>query len=189
MCLVASVAWGLTWPQTHFINLTSFSLRVILCFFAEAWTRPWRLKILALCPEREQRALQVHLIMMHTVDTLGMVIQTRELCRRRNILHHVFWWCLNPCPLCMLQKCVLKFKLFKEQAIVPILFYFEKNKIGTITCSLNNINFWMHFCSMLKGQYTRQGCRHNQNTWCTMLLLPQSSLGSTERAIGLDGHP
>ena len=33
-------------------NLTSASLRIILCFFAEPYKRrPWRLKILVLCPE------------------------------------------------------------------------------------------------------------------------------------------
>ena len=36
-------------------NLTSVFLRVILCFFAEPWTRPWRLNILALCREHPKR--------------------------------------------------------------------------------------------------------------------------------------
>ena len=36
-------------------NLTALSLRVILCFFAEPWTRPWQLKKLALCPEHPKR--------------------------------------------------------------------------------------------------------------------------------------
>ena len=36
-------------------NLTSVSLRVILCFLAEPYTRPWWLKILALCPEHPKQ--------------------------------------------------------------------------------------------------------------------------------------
>ena len=36
-------------------NLTSVSLRVVLCFFAEPETRPWRLKILALFAEHPKR--------------------------------------------------------------------------------------------------------------------------------------
>ena len=36
-------------------NLTSVSLRVILCFLAEPYKRPWWLKILALCLEHPKR--------------------------------------------------------------------------------------------------------------------------------------
>ena len=36
-------------------NLTSVSLRIILCFFAEPERRPWWHEILALCPEHPKR--------------------------------------------------------------------------------------------------------------------------------------